>query len=89
MWTRRDWDEFFRLNQRPWQRLRPPRPLSNTADNRPLPAAGFSLTELQAAGLSLEQAEAFSLPVDAGRLDSYEPNVSALRDFARLVRDGR
>jgi ribosomal protein L13E len=89
MWTRRDWDEFFRISQTPWQRLRPPRPISNSTQNRPLPVAGFSLTELQAAGLSLEQAEAFALPVDAGRLDSYEPNVSALRDFARLARDRR
>ncbi len=86
MWTRRDWDDFFRIMQSPWHRLRPPRPLSSPEANRPLPAAGFSLTELQAAGISLEQAEAFALPVDAGRLDSYEPNVSALRDFARLTR---
>jgi ribosomal protein L13E len=89
MWTRRDWDEFFRIARSRWHRLRPPRPLALSGQNRAEPTAGYSLAELDAAGLSLEQAEMFGLPVDAGRIGSYGPNVSALRDFARLARDRR
>jgi len=32
------------------------------------------------------QAESWGLPVDLGRTDSYEPNVSALRVYARVAR---
>jgi ribosomal protein L13E len=53
---------------------------------RVLPTAGFSLRELDDAGISLEQAQNLGLPVDAGRISAYGPNVSALRDFARATR---
>jgi len=41
---------------------------------------------LDDAGLSIEQAENLGLPVDAGRVGSYGPNVSALREFIRATR---
>jgi ribosomal protein L13E len=86
MWTRRDWDEFFRLSGSRWQRLRPPRPIEASGGDRVSPASGFSLAELDAAGFSVEQAEAFGLPVDVGRVGYYGANVSVLRDFARVTR---
>jgi ribosomal protein L13E len=54
--------------------------------NRVLPAAGFSLSELDDAHIDLELAERLGLPVDAGRMGAYGPNVTALRDFARTER---
>jgi ribosomal protein L13E len=39
--------------------------------------------------LSIEQAEGLGLPVDAGRVGSYGPNVSALRDYIRATRTPR
>ena len=56
--------------------------------NRLTPAEGYSLAELDDAGLSIEQAEHLGLPVDAGRVGSYGPNVSALRDYVRVTRTG-
>jgi len=41
---------------------------------------------LDDAGLSIEQAEVLGLPVDAGRVGSYSPNVSSLREFIRATR---
>lgn len=86
MWTRSDWHEFFHTMGKRWRRYRPPRPVDLTQQGRVTPAAGFSLRELDAAGLTLSQAQALDLPVDAGRVGSYGPNVSALRDFARAAR---
>jgi ribosomal protein L13E len=86
MWNRRDWREFFHLVSRRWERQRPPRPVYLSAQNRLAPAAGFSLTELEEAGLSVDQAQLYGLPVDAGRVNSYGPNVSALREFMRATR---
>ena len=57
-----------------------------TAANRVLPAAGFSLSELDDAGINLDLAERMGLPVDAGRIGAYGPNVSALRDYARSMK---
>jgi len=54
--------------------------------SRVLPAEGFSLRELDDAGVSLDQAETLGLPVDVIRIDSYGPNVTALRDFLRAAR---
>jgi ribosomal protein L13E len=51
-----------------------------------LPAAGFSLSELDDANIDLDQAELLGLPVDAGRLGAYGPNVTVLRDFVRSSR---
>ena len=44
-----------------------------------LPAQGFSLSELDDAGVNLELAERLGLPVDAGRIGTYGPNVTVLR----------
>ena len=85
-WHKRDWRQFFEIARRPGQRLRPPRPVYPTGINRVLPAAGFSLSELDDAGINLDLAEQLGLPVDAGRIGAYGPNVSALRDFALVSR---
>lgn len=86
MWNRRDWAQFFDIvNQRSHMR-RPPRPLDRSQRNRLVPAEGYSLAELDDAGLSIEQAEHLGLPVDAGRVGSYGPNVSALREYIRATR---
>jgi len=51
-----------------------------------VPAEGYSLAELDDAGLSIEQAELLGLPVDAGRVGSYGPNITNLRDYIRATR---
>jgi len=86
MWSRRDWDDFFHIVRTRSNNLRPPRPVDLSRRNRLVPAEGYSLAELDDAGVSLEQAERLGLPVDAGRVGSYGPNVSALRDFLRATR---
>ena len=73
-------------HKRDWQRHRPPRPVYPTGLNRVLPAQGFSLSELDDAGVDLDQAEQLGLPVDAGRIGAYGPNVTVLRDFVRSSR---
>src|SRR5580700_7426084 len=85
-WHKRDWQQFYELARRPWQRHRPPRPVYSSGLNRVLPAAGFSLSELDDANIDLELAERLGLPVDAGRLGAYGPNVTVLRDFVRTSR---
>jgi ribosomal protein L13E len=85
-WHKRDWRQYYELTRRPWQRRRPPRPVYPTGLNRVLPAAGFSLSELDDAGVDLDQAEQLGLPVDAGRIGAYGPNVTVLRDFVRTSR---
>ncbi len=85
-WNKRDWQQFYELARRPWQRRRPPRPVYQTGLNRVLPAQGFSLSELDDAGVDLELAESLGLPVDAGRIGAYGPNVTVLRDFVRSSR---
>lgn len=86
MWHKRDWQQFYELARRPWQRHRPPRPVYSTGLNRVLPAQGFSLSELDDAGVDLDLAERLGLPVDAGRIGAYGPNVTVLRDFVRSSR---
>jgi ribosomal protein L13E len=87
MWNRRDWDEFFSLiKKRGGSTQRPLRPVDRSHRNRLVPAEGYSLAELDDAGLSIEQAEVLGLPVDAGRVGSYSPNVSSLREFIRATR---
>jgi ribosomal protein L13E len=86
-WHKRDWKQFYELSRRPWQRHRPPRPVYPTGLNRVLPAAGFSLSELDDAGVDLDLAEQLGLPVDAGRIGAYGPNVTVLRDFVRSSRN--
>jgi ribosomal protein L13E len=85
-WHKRDWQQFYELARRPWQRHRPPRPVYPTGLNRVLPAQGYSLSELDDAGVDLDQAELLGLPVDAGRIGAYGPNVTVLRDFVRSSR---
>ena len=85
-WHKRDWRQFYELARRPWRKHRPPRPVYPTGLNRVLPAAGFSLSELDDAGLDLDQAESLGLPVDTGRIGAYGPNVTVLRDFVRSSR---
>jgi ribosomal protein L13E len=85
-WQKRDWQQFYELSRRPWRRHRPPRPVYPTGMNRVLPAAGFSLSELDDAGVDLDLAERLGLPVDAGRIGAYGPNVTVLRDFVRSSR---
>jgi ribosomal protein L13E len=48
---------------------------------RAIPAAGFSMNELQEAGLSVQDAVRMGLRVDAQRLSSLGTNVESLRDF--------
>jgi ribosomal protein L13E len=85
-WHKRDWKQFYELARRPWQRHRPPRPVYPSGMNRVQPAAGFSLSELDDAGVDLDLAESLGLPVDAGRIGAYGPNVTTLRDFVRSSR---
>jgi ribosomal protein L13E len=86
MWNRRDWDEFFEIVNKRGRMRRPPRPLDLSRRNRLVPVEGYSLAELDDAGLSVEQAEHLGLPVDAGRVGSYGPNVTTLRDYVRATR---
>ncbi|MGA2482481.1 MAG: hypothetical protein ABSF92_05135 [Candidatus Acidiferrales bacterium] len=86
MWVKRDWQQFFEVARRPWQRHRPPRPIYPTGTNRVCPAAGFSFSELDDAGINLDLAERLGLPVDGSRIGAYGPNVSTLRDFVRTSR---
>src|SRR5260370_39873381 len=81
-----DWEQFYELARRPWRRHRPRRPVYPTGINRVLPAQGFSLSELDDAGVDLDLAERLGLPVDAGRIGAYGPNVTVLRDFGRSSR---
>jgi ribosomal protein L13E len=87
MWGKRDWQQFFEISKRPWNRRRPPRPVYAAESNRITPAVGFSLSELDDAGINIDQAEHFGLPVDAARIGAYGPNVSALRAFVRTARN--
>ncbi len=88
MWNRRDWAEFFNIVTKRSGMRRPLRPVDRSTLNRLVPAEGYSLAELDDAGLSVEQAEFLGLPVDAGRVGSYGPNVSSLREFLRATRAG-
>ena len=85
-WQKRDWQQFYEIARRPWRRHRPPRPVYPSGLNRVAPAQGFSLSELDDAGVDLDLAERLGLPVDAGRIGVYGPNVSVLRDFIRSSR---
>src|ERR1700751_3968074 len=85
-WHKQDWKQFYELARRPWQRHRPPRPVYPTGLNRVRPAAGFSLSELDDAGVDLDLAERLGLPVVAGRIGAYGPNVTVFRDFVRSSR---
>jgi ribosomal protein L13E len=86
MWNRRDWDDFFDIVRKRSTLQRPLRPVELARRNRLVPTEGYSLAELDDAGLSIEQAERLGLPVDAGRVGSYGPNVSALREYIRAAR---
>ena len=86
MWNRRDWAEFFKIVKKQGHKRLPLRPVDRSRRNRLVPAEGYSLAELDDAGVSIEQAENLGLPVDAGRVGSYGPNVSALREFVRASR---
>src|SRR5437899_10934399 len=85
-WSQSDWKRVYEAARRPWRHRRPPRPVYPTGLNRVLPAQGFSLSELDDAGVNLELAERLGLPVDAGRIGTYGPNVTVLRDFVRSSR---
>jgi ribosomal protein L13E len=85
-WQKSDWRQFYEIARRPWRRHRPPRPVYPSGLNRVAPAQGFSLSELDDAGVDLDLAETLGLPVDAGRIGVYGPNVSVLRDFIRSSR---
>jgi hypothetical protein len=86
MWDKCDWSHFFDLAKRRWKRRPPPWPVAPSGANRVLPAAGFSLSELDDAGINSRVAERLGLPVDIARFGAYSANVSALRDFVRLAR---
>ena len=85
-WQKRDWRQFYELTRRPWRRHRPPRPVYPSGRNRVAPAQGYSLSELDDAGVDLDLAESLGLPVDAGRIGVYGPNVTVLREFIRSSR---
>src|SRR5260370_16807125 len=80
-WHKRDWKQFNELARRPWQRHRPPRPVYPSGFNRVLPAAGFSLSELDDAGADLDMAESLGRPLAPGRIAPCCPNATALRAF--------
>src|SRR5690348_15863827 len=82
-WNKRDCRQFYEVARRPWRAHHPARPVYPTGLNRVLPAQGFSLSVLDDAGMNLELAERLGLPVDAGRIGTYGPNVTVLRDFVR------
>ena len=86
MWNRQDWRVFYRTAKNRAGLSLPPRPLYHAERNRLVPAEGFSLDELLAAGVTLSQAEGWGLPVDLMRVDACEPNVAALRVYARGFR---
>jgi len=86
MWTRKEWQQYYQLKGTRWNRLQPLRPLDRAALNRLVPTDGYSLAELDDVGITIEQAENLGLPVDAGRVGSYGPNVSDLREFVRATR---
>ena len=86
MWSRKDWRAYYQVAKSRAGLSLPPRPLLRADRNRLVPAEGFSLDELIAAGVSLAQAEGWGLPVDLLRVDACEPNVSALRVYARAFR---
>jgi hypothetical protein len=86
MWDKHDWEQFYDIAQRAWQRRRPPWPVAPAGPNRVLPVVGFSLSELDDAGINPRVAERLGLPVDAARIGVYSANVSALRDFVRSAR---
>jgi len=86
IWQKRDWQQFYELARRPWRRHRPPRPVYPSGLNRVAPAQGYSLSELDDAGVDLDLAERLGLPVDAGRIGVYGPNVTVLREFIRSSR---
>jgi ribosomal protein L13E len=86
MWDKDDWEQYFQICQRRWQRRLPPRPVAPINADRTLPVVGFSLLELDAAGIDVQVAERLGLPVDGARIGSYSANVSTLRDFVRLTR---
>lgn len=48
---------------------------------RAVPAAGFSINELQEAGISVTDAPRMGLKVDAERMSSLGTNVESLKDF--------
>ena len=85
-WQKRDWQQFYELARRPWRHHRPPRPVYPSGLNRVAPAQGYSLSELDDAGVDLDLAERLGLPVDAGRIGVYGPNVTVLREFVRSSR---
>jgi hypothetical protein len=86
MWDKHDWEQFYEIAQRRWQRHPPPWPVALSGANRLLPVVGFSLSELDDAGINPRVAERLGLPVDAARIGAYSANVSALRDFVRSAR---
>jgi ribosomal protein L13E len=52
---------------------------------RVVPAAGFSLLELERAGITLETARALNIPVDRFRLTSVGSNVLQLCEIGPLA----
>ena len=52
-----------------------------------MPAQGFSLSELDDAGVDLDQAERLGLPVDAGRIGAYGPNVTVLPGDEKTIEE--
>jgi hypothetical protein len=86
MWDKHDWEQYFDIAKRRWQRHPPPWPVAPSGAHRLLPVVGFSLSELDEAGINSRVAERLGLPVDAARVGAYSANVSALRDFVHLAR---
>ena len=86
MWDKHDWEQFFDIVQRRWQRRPPPWPVAPSRANHVLPVVGFSLSELDDAGINARIAERLGVPVDAARIGAYSANALALRDFVRLAR---
>ncbi len=75
MWDKHDWEQFFDITQRRWQRHPPPWPVAPSGANRLLPVVGFSLSELDEVGINSQVAERLGLPVDAARVGGYGTTI--------------
>src|SRR2546428_13825404 len=61
-WHKRDWQQNYEISLRPWQRLRPPRPVYPPGLNRVNPPPGFIFSELEYAGINIIFADRLGLP---------------------------
>jgi len=65
MWGKHDWEQFYDIAQRGWQRRPPPWPVAPAGANR-VPAGGRTSASLNSTtpGINQQVAERLGLPVD-------------------------